>query len=118
MNYWSMPSLRERQKAMKEKINYVESIIKEICKYYSLTAEQVKGKSRKREIVKARFISIYIIKNETDFTLSAIGRIFNRDHSTILHSIKIINNTLTLRYDTDISDELREIKKIINNLTY
>ena len=63
MNYWSMPSLRERQKAMKEKINYVENIIKEICKYYSLTGDQIKGKSRKREIVKARFISIYIIKN-------------------------------------------------------
>ena len=118
MNYWSMPSLRERQKAMKEKINYVDNIIKEICKYYSLTQDQVKGKSRKREIVKARFIAIYIIRTETDFKLSAIGRIFNRDHSTILHSIRIINDTLTLKYDTDISDELTEIKKIINNLTY
>lgn len=118
MNYWSMPSLRERQKVMKEKINYVDNIITEICKYYSLSIEEVKGKSRKREIVKARFIAIYIIRMETDFTLSGIGKIFNRDHTTILHSIKIINNTLTLKYDTDISDDLRAIKKIINNLTY
>jgi chromosomal replication initiator protein len=118
MNYWSMPSLRERQKAIKEKINYVDNIINEICKFYSLTTEDVTGKSRKREIVKARFIAIYIIRTETDFKLSAIGKIFNRDHSTILHSIKIINNTLTLKYDTDISDDLKEIKKIINNLTY
>ena len=93
-------------------------IINEICKFYSLTTEDVTGKSRKREIVKARFIAIYIIRTETDFKLSAIGKIFNRDHSTILHSIRIINNTLTLKYDTDISDDLQEIKKIINNLTY
>ena len=94
MNYWSMPSLRERQKAMKEKINYVGNIINEICKFYSLTTEDVTGKSRKREIVKARFIAIYIIRTETDFKLSAIGKIFNRDHSTILHSIKIINSLI------------------------
>jgi chromosomal replication initiator protein len=118
MNYWSMPSLRERQKAMKEKNNYVDNIIKEICKFYYLSVDEVIGKSRKREIVKARFIAIYIIRMETDFKLSAIGRIFNRDHSTILHSIRIITNTLKLKYDTDISDELSEIKKIINNLTY
>ena len=113
MNYWSMPSLRERQKAMKEKINYVENIIKEICKYYSLTTEQIKGKSRKREIVKARFISIYIIKNETDFTLSAIRRIFNRDHSTILHSIKIINNTIEHILRLNIKFEEEDIRRFL-----
>ena len=118
MNYWSMPSLRERQKVMKEKINYADNIVNEISQYYKLGVDLIKGKSRKREIVKARFIAIYLIRSDTDFTLSAIGRMFNRDHSTILYSIRIINNTLTLKYDTDISDDLREIKKIINNLTY
>jgi chromosomal replication initiator protein len=118
MNYWSMPSLRERQKANRQKINYVDNIIKEICKFYSLSYEDITSKSRKREIVKARFIAIYLIRTETDYVLSQIGKLFNRDHSTILHSIKIINNTLTLKYDTDISDEMQEIKKIINNLTY
>ena len=118
MNYWTMPSVRERQRIMKERLNYADNIVKEVCQYYSINADQVKGKSRLRDIVKARFMSIYLIKTETDFTLNAIGRMFNRHHSTILHSINTINNTLTIRYETDVSDDLRDLKKIINNLTY
>jgi chromosomal replication initiator protein len=118
MNYWTMPSLKARQKVMKERLNYAENIIKEVSKFYSINADQVKGKSRLRDIVKARFMSIYLIKEETDFTLNAIGRMFNRHHSTILHSINTINNTLTIKYETDVSEDLKDLKKIINNLSY
>lgn len=118
MNYWSMPSLKLRQKANKKKINLIDNIINEVAKFYSLTPEDVKSKCRKRNIVKARFIAIYIIREETDLSLNDIAKIFNRDHSTIIHSIRIINDTLSLKYETDISEELQEIKKIINNLTY
>ena len=94
-------------------LKHAETIIEKISEYYKIQIKDIKGRSRKREFVKARFISMYLIRNNTSLKLKTIGDIVGRDHTTVLHSLQTIQNTLSLHYDTDLKDELNEIKRII-----
>jgi chromosomal replication initiator protein len=94
-------------------LKHAETIIEKISEYYKIQIKDIKGRSRKREFVKARFISMYLIRNNTSLKLKTIGDIVGRDHTTVLHSLQTIQNTLSLHYDTDLRDELNEIKRII-----
>lgn len=94
-------------------LNYAEKIIEKVSDYYKIEVKDIKGKSRKRQFVKARFISMYLIRNSTTLKLKTIGDIVGRDHTTVLHSLQTIQNTLSLHYDTDLKDELQEIKRLV-----
>ena len=55
----------------------------------------MKDKTRKREIVVARQVSMYLAKEYTNMSLKSIGSHFGgRDHSTVIHAIQSINNLM------------------------
>ncbi|WP_041363498.1 chromosomal replication initiator protein DnaA [Mesomycoplasma hyorhinis] len=67
-------------------------IIEEVANYFQINKEEIIGTSRKTEIVMARDISIWFVKNLLDLTLKSIGQIFGgKDHSTIISVINKIN---------------------------
>jgi chromosomal replication initiator protein len=68
-------------------------IISVVGKYYSVTPADMKSKSRKKEIVVARQISIYLIRTMLDTSLMEIGKEFNRDHSTVISSINKVEKS-------------------------
>jgi len=39
---------------------------------------------------------------------------FGRNHTTIIHSLRTIQESLSQKYDTDVSDDIKEIKKILS----
>ena len=60
--------------------------------------ELMKAKTRKREVVEARQIAMFLAKKHTDLSLKAIGFHFGkRDHSTVIHAITTVNDMM----DTD-----------------
>jgi len=64
-----------------------DSLIKAVCKHTGQRAKDLTSKSRKREIVDARQLAMYLCHKYTDLSYSQIGRLFGkRDHSTVLHS--------------------------------
>ena len=68
-----------------------------VCKYFNIDCKQIHSKSRKREIVHARQISMYLAKKYTDLSLSRIGdMIGKRDHATVLHACKNISGLLDI----------------------
>ena len=72
-------------------------ILDEICiaLYYNLSVSQITGKLKTGQIVIARHIAIYLIRNMLDVSLNKIGQIFsNRDHTTIMHSISAVDKML------------------------
>lgn len=87
-------------------------IIEETAKYYNLTADDLKGQSRTRNIVNARQISMYIIRKLTNFPLADIGGIFQgRDHTTVLASIRKIEDSIK-----DSVEFSKTVKDIISNI--
>ena len=77
------------------KVNTVERIRDVVCDYFDLSVDAISTKSRKREVVQARQIAMYLSKKLTQSSLAAIGEaIGKRDHATVLHACKIVGDLM------------------------
>jgi chromosomal replication initiator protein len=71
----------------------IEEIITTVCKHFGLENSAIHTKSRKREVVQARQIAMYLAKNNTDFSTSKIGKLIGgKDHATVLHACKTVKS--------------------------
>ena len=67
----------------------IDDIITTVCKHFGLENAAIHTKSRKREVVQARQIAMYLAKKHTDFSTAKIGTLIgNKDHATVLHACK------------------------------
>lgn len=75
----------------------IELIQEKVCGFYDMDPKLLQAKTRKREIVQARQISMYLSKKYTDYSLSRIGDILGKkDHATVLHACKTISEQLEI----------------------
>ncbi|MBE0641411.1 MAG: chromosomal replication initiator protein DnaA [Bacteroidales bacterium] len=73
-------------------IDYIQKVV---CDYFSLPVEQMNSKTRKREIVQARQLAMYFSKKHTKASLATIGlHCGNKDHATVLHACRTVNNLI------------------------
>jgi chromosomal replication initiator protein len=63
-------------------------------KVYQVSVEDLLGKSRKKKVVKARNLAIYLCRHYLQKNLKELARAFRRTHSTILHSLECVNRDL------------------------
>lgn len=86
-------------------IQYIQKIV---CDYFNISIDTINAKTRKREIVQARQLSMYFAKKYTHFPLSVIGSYCgNKDHATVLHACRTVNNL----YETD-----KKMKQYIDDI--
>lgn len=73
----------------------LETIEKAVCSYFSITSNDLKGKSKKKEIAVGRQIAMYLSKDMTNSSLKTIGLHFGgRDHSTVIHALNTIEKKI------------------------
>ncbi|MCK9206366.1 MAG: DnaA/Hda family protein, partial [Salinivirgaceae bacterium] len=76
-------------------IDYIQKVV---CDFFNMPHDVINSKTRKREIVQARQIAMFFAKNLTKSSLATIGsQIGGKDHATVLHACKTVNNLM----DTD-----------------
>lgn len=81
------------EKTLSEVSYYANHIFKRSANHFQVTEVELKGRSRLREIAEVRQIAMYAIKSQCQgATLKSIGKMFNRDHTTVLHSITVVTN--------------------------
>ena len=92
----------------------VEKILLHTSKKYGVSVDDIKSKKKTDSIANARHIAVYIIRKLTDLSLKEIGKVFGRDHSTIISSInKIDINIQTVKnYESEINMLIKEIKGV------
>lgn len=91
-------------------IDYIQKIV---CEYFGLPSDVLQTKTRKREIVQARQIAMFFSKSMTKSSLSTIGSIIGgKDHATVLHACKTVNNLKDTdkRFKSQIEDIERRLK--------
>ena len=76
----------------KKRFYDVNDIVKVVCRTLNLDEKDVKSRSRKRELVHARQISMYLIYKYTQLGLAKTADVFNRDHATAIHAIRSIKD--------------------------
>jgi len=87
----------------------IDSISETVCEYFGLELDILQSKTRKREIVQARQIAMFFSKGLTNSSLSTIGaKIGKKDHATVLHACKAINNLIET--DKDFKGQIKEIE--------
>jgi chromosomal replication initiator protein len=71
-------------------IDYIQKVV---CDYFDMPIDLIKSKTRKREIVQARQLTMYFAKQLTKNSLATIGaQCGNKDHATVLHACRTVNN--------------------------
>ena len=87
----------------------IDDIVEKVCTHYNVTTAAVNSKSRKREYVVARQVTMYLAQKYTKMPASRIGKLVgNRDHSTVVHSCSKVEERLNI--DHEFSDEIMSIE--------
>lgn len=87
----------------------IDDIVDTVCNHYNVTPTAVNSKSRKRDYVVARQVTMYLAQKYTKMPASRIGQLVGkRDHSTVLHSCTKVEERIKI--DADFKDELQSIE--------
>ena len=88
-------------------------IIEEVCKFYNIEPEILRGQGRSKDISMARQIAIYQIRRMTNLSLKEIGQEFGgRDHSTVLNALNRIEDLV--KTDPEKAEIVKDITTNIN----
>jgi len=110
------PNIYECKKILKDFINSsnksinVELIQNLVAAHFNLNIQELLSPRRSRSLARPRQIAMYLAKQHTTNSLPDIGRKFsNRDHTTVIHAVKKIDELI--KKDSDIRQSVVELKK-------
>ena len=91
----------------------IDKIFAAIEKKYDVSRQELTGNSRVKNVAQARHVAIYLIKTITDISYPSIGKLFNRNHSTIMSSVEVIEKKISTSpaVEIEINELIKEIKE-------
>lgn len=89
MNYIVIPGLPINGRQYK-----YDMIVEAVCAEFRVTVDQLKHRSRKRPVVEARQALCYTLRYKLGYGIVRIGDIINRDHTTVIHSCRTMQNLI------------------------
>ncbi len=89
-----------------------ELVMQRVSEYYKVSIEDLRKKTRKKEIVHPRQVLMFLLREDFDVSFLNIGNLLGgRDHSTVIHSYEKIKGNL--KNDYNLKKEVDEIRAII-----
>ena len=88
----------------------VEKVLAAVSQAFGIPQTELKGRKRTKEIALARNVAMYIIRNITDLSLPAMGKIFVRNHSTIHSAVAVIEDEIET--NTILRNQINDITNI------
>lgn len=90
-------------------------IMQKVCDFFLMDIEDVRGLSRKRELVVARQLCMYFMKHQTKLSLKSIGAAFSgRDHSTVIYALQTIEDLMST--DKKFTRTVNEVERYLLGL--
>lgn len=89
-------------------------IIEEVGRFFSVDESTLRGTLKNKGTAEARQVAMYLIRKMTNLSLPDIGREFSRDHSTVIHAVRKVENALA-DSKNPLNDSIRDITANINN---
>jgi len=107
VNYWVMSVTPKR-------ILAANDIIEATCRVFKITKQALLSKCRDRYLVRARNICITVIKDKLHMALTDIGKLFNRDHTTVIHALRTVENDLSVpAYRQEINEQINAVIQLL-----
>lgn len=92
----------------------LEDILEIVCEYYGLNQQLIIGRGRTMYIARARHMFCWLARRHTRRSFEEIAYFLRRDHTTAIHSYRVIENQLCIRTSSD-ADEARQLDLICVN---
>ena len=90
----------------------IDKVQKVVCEYFNISREALVSKTRKRQIVQARQIAMYMSRSLINCSLSTIGtEIGGKDHATVLHACTTVSDLMST--DKTFRQYVNDIEKIL-----
>jgi chromosomal replication initiator protein len=70
------------------------AVLTAVSRYFDVKIDDIKGKARHKQIVVPRQIAMYVLREDAHLSTPEVGRILNRDHTTVLHGLKQVANDI------------------------
>jgi chromosomal replication initiator protein len=86
----------------------VDKVFAAVYKQYGVSKEDLIGPKRNKDIAMARHITIFLIRQITEMSLPSIGKIFDREHATVISSLKVVDDRMNR--DPAFVNELTDLK--------
>ena len=89
----------------------IDKIFAEIFKKYNIPREEIVGKKRTKEIARARHVAIYLVRDITEMSYPNIGKLFGRDHATVMSSLDVVKKKIVADplFSIDVENMKRDI---------
>ncbi len=97
-----------------EEIEKVLKIQNALCMRHGITMRQLLGKTRTADLVIVRHIAMFLARELTTLSLHVIGRLFQRDHGTIIHACNNIKSlrSISAKLDAQVKEWVQAIGKV------
>jgi chromosomal replication initiator protein len=95
-----------------KKMVSIKDLIKLVADFYNIDPDAICDKTRKKEVVRPRQITMYILREDFNTSYPTIGdKLGGRDHTTVIHSCEKIKNDL--KTDQNLAQQISQIRGIL-----
>ena len=88
--------LEENQMRDSDKMDTVKKVAVEVCQKFNVTFDRLTMKCRENAVAVPRQVVFYITRELSDIRLAELGRIFHKDHGTVLHGHRSVKDRMTV----------------------
>ena len=106
-------NIKTTRMSKEEQKEYAITIAEKVCNYYQIKYGQMMSKYRGEEVTLARQMTMYLTKEKTALNGEEIAQIFNRDRTTVLHSIAKIKGQLSNKFDDTIKKDVFNLNVLV-----
>ena len=106
-------NIKTTRMSKEEQKEYAVEIAEKVCNYYQIKYGQLMSKYRGEEVTLARQMTMYLTKEKTELNGEEIAQIFNRDRTTVLHSISKIRGQLSNKFDDTIKKDVFNLNVLV-----
>ncbi|MGQ9791243.1 MAG: chromosomal replication initiator protein DnaA [Armatimonadota bacterium] len=90
-----------------------QAVLQAVCQRFGLTTQDILGDQRSREVLMARQIAMYLLREKAQLPLQQIGQMFGKNHSTVLHAYNRVRSSL--HKDKEITSIIRDLNTVLDN---
>ena len=91
-----------------------QMIMQAVANYYCIPVEQITSNKRSKDTVQPRQVSMYLVRDMLGYSLPEIGKIFSRDHTTVLHAVDKVK--AQMKTSSEMNDILKTLTDNIRSI--
>ena len=91
----------------------IDEIQKKVAEYFSISVKEMQSSRRARNVARPRQIAMYLAKQLTARSLPEIGRKFDRDHTTVMHAVRKVEELIV--EDTSMAESIEHLRHALDN---